>query len=88
MRVLLACLFLVSCGGTVKVKGNTTHTVDGDVHTINEVVLKIDVSGCANLEGQQQADCIVKTVEALGNLVELIKTLSCKDEECLNGQAS
>lgn len=78
----LVALFLCACGSTHKVKGKTDHNVQGEVKTINEFVFRIDVSGCQTLEGEAQAECITKSVEALGNLVEAIKAVTCNDDVC------
>lgn len=87
MLLPLLMLLMAGCGTQIKVKGGTTHeahsTVEGEVRTVNEIVLKIDVTACESLNGQDQAQCIKDTVAALGDLVELIKSLSCKDSACL-----
>jgi len=86
LMAAMVSLCLVACGGTIKVKGSTQHTVSGDVHTVSEVVLKIDVSGCSSLTGQDQAACITKTVDSLGDLVAMIKAQACKDDDCKNSE--
>ena len=78
-------MMLCACGSsnTIKVKGGTTHTVEGEAHVVNEIVLKIDVSACESLDGANQAQCITDSVKAIGDLVQIIKSLTCKDQECM-----
>lgn len=83
MKLLIMIFVLTGCGGTYRVKGGTTHVVSGESKVIQEIVLKIDVSGCEDLEGQEQAECITNAVKALGDLVTVIKSLTCKDVDCL-----
>lgn len=77
--------FVMACGSTITLRGKTEHEskVSGDVHVVNEIVLRVDVSACENLEGEEQGHCISESVKALGDLVKLAKALSCKDKECL-----
>lgn len=81
--------FLNGCGAAIKVKGNTEHTatVNGEVKATTELILKIDLTGCEPLDGEDKAQCIKDTVSAMGDLVELIKALTCKDADqgCING---
>ena len=76
-------MLVISCGGTIKLKGDTTHTVGGEVKSTNEFVFKIDVTGCQTLEGQNQANCITETVKAMGDLVQMVKQFACKDPTCV-----
>ena len=78
MVILFVILVTAACGTDVKVKGGTTHEsfseVSGKVTT--EVVLKIDVTACQDLDDSDKSQCIKDTVAAMGDLVELIKSLS------------
>lgn len=82
---LAFCFWLTGCGLGVDVSGKTEHaaTVSGEVHTVNTIVLRIDVSACESLGGAAQAQCITESVQALGDLVELAKAFGCTDAECL-----
>lgn len=81
--------FLNGCGTAIKVKGSTEHNahVNGEVKATTELILKIDLTGCEPLEGGDKAQCIKDTVNAMGDLVELIKALTCKDNDqgCIGG---
>lgn len=76
--------FVTACGSTIKVKGDTEHraVVSGEAKTENTFTFKIDVSGCKELEGANQANCITETIKALGDLVKMVKDFACKDEAC------
>lgn len=84
MKIFILALALIGCGVGVKVRGNSTHTVQGTVVTENIITIKIDVSACDALSGEQQAECIIAIVNSLGDLAEIAKTFACKDQECLN----
>jgi hypothetical protein len=86
MKYLMIAFFMLmtACGGTIKIKGDTEHTVNGEVKTTNEFVFRIDVSGCDKLEGANQAACITQTIKALGDLVTMVKQFACKDDTCKN----
>lgn len=76
MKIILICLmFLMSCGGTYRVKGGTENTASGTV--TQEYVLRVDVSNCMVLPEQDRLDCIKAITDALKEFVDAAKILLC-----------
>ncbi len=84
LLILIFGALALACGTQVKVKGSTSHEANVNGKVTQELVIKLDVSACSKLAGVDQSQCIKDTVAALGDLVELVKTLSCKDADCLS----
>lgn len=76
LTILLSALFFmaVCCTGCgVKVKGDTTHTLQGEATV--KVVIGVDVSICQDLEPEAKAECIQ-------SLLDLAKAAAeSKDQE-------
>lgn len=84
MKYIIFCFLLVSCGATIKVKGGSQHVVSGT--TTQEVVLKVDISGCMELPEDDRLDCIEAITDALKGITDAAKILLCtKDFESQSG---
>lgn len=77
--VVLLAYALVGCGSTHKVKGGTQSDINvaGDVYTeaVVKVVLRIDLTDCADLPAADKIRCIeaiTGVFEALGDLSKLL----------------
>ena len=77
LLTLIISLILMSCGTTIRVKGDTQHNVSGSVETKNTIVFTIDTSGCLDVPIEQRLECIKTLVKALEELKNVAEILSC-----------
>lgn len=70
MKYILVLFILFGC------LGDATHTVEGETKSTVEVVVKVDVSVCDNLEGKDKEKCISDLIA----LIKLIAQTAGKDE--------